>query len=117
MLATLESKLHWVLQKMDIGIPGYFVLFGLLFSCGVGVPIPEDIPLLVAGALIGTGHMHFAVAAILAWCGIIGGDCVLYYLGHRYGLNITKLPLIGKHVTKPRIIKAEALFVKYGVWV
>ena len=36
---------------MDIGAGGYYVLFGLLFSCGLGVPIPEDVPLLVAGAL------------------------------------------------------------------
>src|SRR5947209_19307618 len=115
LLASLESKLAWVLSKMDIGVGGYFVLFALLFSCGLGVPIPEDIPLLVAGALIGTGHMHFAVAAICAWCGIIGGDCVLYYMGHRYGLNITKLPVIGKHVTKPRILKTEAMFAQYGI--
>lgn len=113
----IEHTIKWVLSKMDIGSGGYLVLFGLLFSCGVGVPIPEDVPLLVAGALVGSGHMHLAAAAIVAWCGIIGGDCVLYYLGRRYGLNITKLPLIGKHVTKERIFKAERLFDHYGVWV
>jgi membrane protein DedA with SNARE-associated domain len=117
LLANLESKLAWVLSKMDIGAGGYFVLCGLLFSCGLGVPIPEDIPLLVAGALIGSGHMHLGLAAVLAWCGIIGGDCVLYYLGHHFGLNITKLPVIGKHVTKARILRAEKLFLHYGVWV
>src|SRR5437764_13064574 len=107
LLANLESKLAWVLSKMDIGIGGYFVLFGLLFSCGLGVPIPEDIPLLVAGVLIGSGHMHLAIAAVVAWCGIIGGDCILYFLGHHFGLNITKLPPLGKHVTKSRTLKAE----------
>lgn len=113
----IEQRIEWVLSKMDIGAGGYFVLFGLLFSCGLGVPIPEDIPLLVAGALVGSGHMHLAIAAVVAWCGIIGGDCVLYYLGRRFGLNITRLPLIGKHVTKERIHKAERLFHHYGIWV
>ena len=28
------------------------------------------------------------------WCGIVGGDCVLYSLGRKYGLNITKLPVV-----------------------
>jgi membrane protein DedA with SNARE-associated domain len=117
LLANIESDLRRVLALMDIGTKGYFVLFGLLFSCGLGVPIPEDIPLLVAGALVGSGHMSLVPAAILAWLGIVGGDCVLYYLGHHFGLNITKLPLIGKHVTLTRIKRAELLFQRYGTWV
>jgi membrane protein DedA with SNARE-associated domain len=110
-------NLHKVVELMDIGFAGYLVLFGLLFSCGLGMPLPEDIPLLTAGMLVGAGKMNLVAASICAWCGIIGGDCVLYYLGHRYGLNITKLPLIGKHVTTDRIEKAERLFEKWGVWV
>src|SRR5437868_744271 len=94
---------------------GYFVLFGLLFLCGLGLPVPEDIPLLIAGALVASGKFHLAIAAVAAWCGIIGGDCVLYHLGKKFGLEITRLPLIGKHVTKQRIEKIESLFSKYGV--
>ena len=109
--------LHKVVELMDIGFAGYLVLFGLLFSCGLGMPLPEDIPLLTAGMLVGAGKMNLIAASICAWCGIIGGDCVLYYLGHRYGLNITKVPVVGKHVTTDRIEKAERLFEKWGVWV
>src|SRR5438045_1672816 len=115
----LLSMIHLerVVQLIDIGWAGYLVLFGLLFSCGLGMPLPEDIPLLVSGMLVGAGRMHLLIVAICAWCGIIGGDCVLYYLGHRFGLNITRVPYIGKHVSKERIVQAERLFDKYGVWV
>src|SRR4051812_8429816 len=109
--------LERVAELMDIGIAGYFVLFGLLFSCGLGMPLPEDIPLLVSGMLVGQHRMHVWAVAICAWCGIIGGDCVLYYMGHRFGLNITKVPFIGKHISKERILQAEHLFEKYGIWV
>ena len=102
---------------MDIGPSGYLVLFGLLFSCGLGMPIPEDIPLLVAGALIGSHHMKLGIAAVLAWCGIIGGDCVLYYMGRRFGMNIVRVPFIGKHFTKGRIERLQRLFEKSGGWV
>jgi membrane protein DedA with SNARE-associated domain len=112
-----KLNLEWVLSKMDIGPAGYFVLFGLLFACGLGLPLPEDIPLLVAGALIGRGSMHWVHAGILAWCGIIGGDCVLYSFGRRFGLNITRVPVIGTHVTKERILRAEHLFERWGIWV
>src|SRR3954454_10094518 len=96
-------KLHKVVELMDIGLAGYFVLFGLLFSCGLGMPLPEDIPLLVAGMQVGAGKMSLLYVAIAAWCGIIGGDCVLDAMSRRYGMNITRVPVIGKHVTKARI--------------
>jgi membrane protein DedA with SNARE-associated domain len=110
-------KLERVVELMNIGLAGYFVLFGLLFSCGLGMPLPEDIPLLVAGMLVGAKKMSLLWVGICAWCGIIGGDCVLYFMGRRYGLNITRVPFVGKHVTKSRIEQAERLFERYGVWV
>jgi len=96
---------------------GYVMLFTLLFACGLGLPLPEDIPLIIAGALIANGQMEWPIAGACAWCGIIGGDCVLYYLSRRYGMNVTKAPLIGKHVTRERIEKVEAMFERYGVGV
>jgi membrane protein DedA with SNARE-associated domain len=96
---------------------GYFILFGLLFACGLGLPMPEDIPLLLAGFFIANGKMNPVIACTLAWLGIIGGDCVLYSFGRRYGLEITRVPFIGKHVTKERILRAEELFERWGIWV
>jgi len=96
---------------------GYLVLFGLLFLCGVGLPLPEDIPLIIAGAFIAKGKFHLAVAAVAAWCGIIGGDLVLYHLGKKFGLEVTRLPFVGKHLTRARIERLEHLFDRYGIWV
>ena len=96
---------------------GYFVLFGLLFACGLGLPLPEDVPLLLGGYFASQGKMHLAWVGLLAWLGIIGGDCVLYAIARKYGLNITRVPLIGHHVTRERILWAEKKFERYGVWV
>ncbi len=108
-----------LLQHVDawISAGGYYVLFGLLAACGLGLPLPEDIPLITAGAFVARGQMNLAVAAIVAWCGIIGGDCILYSISRRYGMGVTKLPLIGKHVTETRIRRVQVLFEKYGVGV
>jgi membrane protein DedA with SNARE-associated domain len=96
---------------------GSLVIFALLFACGLGMPLPEDIPLLVGGYFVGQGKMSLPVLAVLAWTGIIGGDCVLYYLARRYGMGVTRLPLIGRHVTEKRILWAEQKFERHGVWV
>lgn len=115
MLFPLATILGWVGDKMSSA--GYPVLFGLLLSCGLGVPIPEDIPLLIAGYFVADGRMNLALAAICAWCGIMGGDCILYLLGRWFGTGITKVPVIGTHINKDRIEKTHQQFEKYGVWV
>src|SRR5918995_1196229 len=53
---------------------GYFILFGLLFACGLGLPLPEDIPLLLGGYFVALGQMNIVWVGVLAWLGIIGGD-------------------------------------------
>jgi membrane protein DedA with SNARE-associated domain len=110
---VLAMNIETVERLVEAG--GYFVIFGLLFACGLGLPLPEDIPLIVAGALCATGKMNLWIAGAAAWCGIIGGDIVLYHMGRRYGMNITRLPLIGKHLTQKRIERVEELFERYGV--
>lgn len=107
----IEHAHRW----MEAG--GYLLLFGLLFACGLGFPMPEDIPLLLAGFAVAQGKMNLAIAGALAWCGIIGGDICLYHLGKKYGLQITRVPFVGKHLTQARIERAEHLFKRYGIWV
>lgn len=96
---------------------GYYVIFLLLFACGLGLPLPEDVPLIVSGYFAATGHLHLALACVCAWCGIVGGDIVLYHLGKRYGLNISRIPIVGKHVTPQRIAHLEQMFARWGIWV
>ena len=102
---------HWMERY------GYFALFAVLFGCGLGFPLPEDVPLLLAGAFVATGKMKLAGAAIAAWCGIIGGDIVLYHVGKAFGLEVKRLPMIGRHLSTKRIEHVHAMFEKWGVWV
>jgi membrane protein DedA with SNARE-associated domain len=108
-LLDLENVRHW----LEWG--GYGMLFGLLVACGMGLPLPEDVPLITAGVLVARGHMDFTLAACIGWLGIMGGDAILYYLGYRYGRNIVRMPFIGRHITLERLHKAEALFLRYGI--
>jgi membrane protein DedA with SNARE-associated domain len=96
---------------------GSAVLFLVLFACGLGLPLPEDIPLITAGFLIYEGKLNFALAAFSAWCGIIGGDCMLYLLGRKFGHDVSKIPFIGRHVDRKRMARVERWFERWGVWV
>jgi membrane protein DedA with SNARE-associated domain len=97
-----------------------FVSFALLFACGLGLPLPEDIPLILTGAFLVQGDNlweKWLIVGGLNWLGIIGGDICLYCLARRYGMKITRVPLIGKHVTLSRIGRVQGWFEKYGVGV
>ena len=111
-LASFADRVQFWMERGS-----YFVLFGLLFACGLGLPLPEDIPLLIAGALVAKGKMNLALAAICAWCGIVGGDVVLYNLGRTFGLETRRLPMIGRHLSQKRLDQVHGMFERWGVWV
>ncbi len=101
---------------------GALLSFALLFSCGLGLPLPEDIPLIVSGAILchdpsGSVWQEWMIVGFLNWAGIIGGDICLYWISRRYGQNITRVPIIGKHVTMERIEHVGKLFERWGVGV
>src|SRR5215216_7168868 len=96
-LISFNKIQTWVTERGFTG--GVIVIFLLLFACGLGLPLPEDIPLIIAGAFLCTDTHSWIITGTAAWCGIIGGDCVLYYMGRRYGMEITRVPFVGKHVT------------------
>lgn len=102
---------HWIQAG------GYHILFLVLFGCGLGLPVPEDIPLIIAGYFIANGSMTWLTAAIVCWCGIIGGDMALYHIARKYGHNITRVPFIGNHINAKRLEQLEGWFKKYGILV
>ena len=112
---SIDTVRDWVQNYGFWG--GVAVVFGLLFACGLGLPLPEDIPLIVAGAFLVHDTRTWIIVGAACWAGIIGGDICLYYLGRKYGMNVPRLPLIGKHVTTDRIQHVVKLFEQYGVWV
>src|SRR5258708_1804985 len=111
----LASVEEFIRSRMETG--SYVVLFGLLFACGLGLPLPEDIPLLIAGAMVATGKMKLAIACVCAWCGIVGGDVVLYNLGKKFGLEARRIPGVGRHLNEKRIQQGHGMFERWGDWV
>src|SRR5437867_3219950 len=69
---------------MNRGGIGYGVLFGMLFLCGLGLPVPEDIPLIVSGTLR-FNFIKFIIADGLA--ALVSGGLFMF-LGYKVGQNI-----------------------------
>lgn len=90
------------LQSLQ-GLPAYGLLFGALAASGFGLPINEDILLLVAAALTLRGVMEPVPLIAVAWCGLLTADALVFHWGHRFGA-----PLL-RHRAAQRMLPATRL--------
>jgi membrane protein DedA with SNARE-associated domain len=80
----------------------YLGIFMALFLGGLGVPIPEELPVLAAGALAHEGYMRWWVALPVCLFGVLAGDSVLYWVGHHWGERILDWSIVRRVLTAPR---------------
>lgn len=88
----------------------YVVLFFVLTLCGIGLPLPEDVPMILAGIFVAKGDMHFAGALAISIAGVLAGDTLLYLAGRRLGKKALRSPLIEKKLGKRRLRRLRALY-------
>lgn len=59
--------------------------FAILVLCGLGVPVPEDVVLLVAGVLAAVEERSWQQVSALMYVAVIGGDSLMFLMGRRLG--------------------------------
>ncbi len=78
------------------GFTIYGVCFGVLLLCGFGLPVPEDITLLICGYLTyrpmpdGTPrpHVHIIASLLIGLAGVVIGDSTMFTLGRKFGQGL-----------------------------
>jgi membrane protein DedA with SNARE-associated domain len=98
----------------DWGYPGIFL--GLV-GTGLGLPLPEELPVVIAGGLT-RGHDDIFWYIMLPVCiaGVIVGDGCLYAMGRLWGPRLLQYQWIQRRVFPPdRLAKIEQNFEQYGV--
>ncbi|MCM2276863.1 MAG: DedA family protein [Oligoflexia bacterium] len=68
----------------------YFIIFGILLACGLGLPIPEDITLFAGGLLSYYGLTDVWGMIVVSMIGVLLGDSIIFMLGAVYGRKLTK---------------------------
>lgn len=104
-----SSFVHKIIEFLSAlsGFHAYSLILGVLFICGMGVPIPEDITLITAGLLAGQGKISLTGAMIVGFVGVLIGDTILFLVGQKYGRGVFSWPVFNKIFTEARIVKAE----------
>jgi membrane protein DedA with SNARE-associated domain len=95
------------------GTPGIFV--GILLT-GLGFPMPEELPVVLGGALVAGKHAYWWVMLPTCIVGVIIGDSFLYFIGRFWGSRLFEHPFITKHILTPeRLKKITDNFHDYGI--
>ncbi len=89
------------------------VLLVLIVS-GLGLPIPEDLPLILGGYLCQQGAAELRFMIPLTLLAVVGADVMVYALGRRFGYLVPKLPLFRRFLTPPRLERAGEFLVDHG---
>ncbi|MFO0968512.1 MAG: DedA family protein [Gemmataceae bacterium] len=94
----------------------YLGVFITIIGTGAGLPIPEELPVVVGGAIAGGGHAYWWIMLPVTIVAVILGDSVLYMIGRYWGPSIVQRPFVKKHILPPeRLQKIEDNFHNYGI--
>ncbi len=96
----------------------YPVLLLVLVAASLGVPIPEDVPLIAAGVILSQqpGLATWTGTLLIALLGIMCGDIVLYTLGGRWGAEVCQHRWVNWLITPARLERMTQRFNRYGMW-
>jgi len=91
--------------------------FLILLLCGLGLPVPEDIVLLVAGALGVMDERSWVEVAVLMYAGVMIGDSTIFLAGRFFGGKLRQAVWFQRYFSSVKQAKVEKLFDHYHSFV
>jgi membrane protein DedA with SNARE-associated domain len=102
------------LTEQLIGQLGYLGIALLLVLGGLGLPVPEEAPIILAAVLSKNEKMWWPLAFVSCLTGVLLGDFVVYFLGFFYGEKVLSLRLTRKFLTRAREAQIKGYFHRHG---
>jgi membrane protein DedA with SNARE-associated domain len=97
-----------------VGQYGYLGIILLLILGGLGLPVPEEAPVVLAAILTKHDQMNVFLAFGSCLLGVLLGDFVVYFLGYYYGERVLGFRLTRKVLTRAREEQLKGYFVRHG---
>ncbi|GAC1531382.1 MAG: hypothetical protein NVS2B4_10730 [Ramlibacter sp.] len=101
------------LQSLQGG-PAYALVFGVLATSGLGLPVNEDILLMVAAALSLRGVMQPWPLIAVAWCGVLFADALVFHWGRRFGVHLLQHRWAARLLPPHRLAALQATMRRWG---
>jgi len=99
-----------------LGHGKYLALIVVLILTGVGLPIPEEVPVVAAGVLSAHGHMEPWLAAVCCLIGALLGDSASYWVGYHFGRGfVWRHPRWARFFHPEREEQVEQMLKRHGL--
>jgi len=80
----------------------YLGIFTVLLLGSLGVPIPEELPIIGAAVLSHEGVIRWWLGLPVCLLGVLSGDMVLYWVGRHWGEQVLNLRLVRLVLSRSR---------------
>jgi membrane protein DedA with SNARE-associated domain len=92
--------------------PGVFLV---LLATGLGVPVPEELPIVIAALMARWEVMHWAGALGSCLGGVLAADMLLYGVGRQFGRRILEWPAARRILTPERERRVMEAYHRHGL--
>jgi len=92
----------------------YLAIVGVLSAAGMGVPISEDLTLLLGGALAARGVTSYWPTLAAGYFGVLLGDVLIHHWGQRMGPAAYSQRWVQRVLSAERQEKLRAHFARHG---
>ncbi len=93
----------------------YLGVFLILFVAGLGVPIPEELPIMAGGVLAHEGVVRWWLMLPVCVLGVLSGDVVLYWIGRHWGERVLSWRVVRFVMSREREESLKAAYRRHGV--
>jgi membrane protein DedA with SNARE-associated domain len=94
----------------------YPAMLLLLVAAGMGVPVSEDLVLLLGGAISSQGFTRYVPTLLAGYGGVIAGDALIYHWGKKLGPRAYEHKLARRVLSRERAQKLHEHFGRHGFW-
>ena len=92
--------------------PGVFLV---LLATGLGLPIPEELPIVIAAMMARWEVMHWWGALLSCLGGALAGDMLVYGVGRHFGRRVLEWPPARRMLTPEREARVMEAYRRHGL--
>ena len=88
--------------------------FLILLLCGLGLPLPEDIVLLVSGVLAAMEGRPWQTVTFVMYAAVLMGDSLIFLGGRRYGARLLRSRWLRAAFSEAKQAKVQEFTARHG---
>lgn len=93
----------------------YAGIFAVLLLASLGVPIPEEMPIIAGAVLTHEGLVRWWLALPVCLAGVLSGDVVLYWVGRHWGERVLQWRVVRSVLNRQREEQLKAAYRLHAV--